>query len=126
MTTGIAIPFTVNPAGGVKLVYKDDNDAKIIRVALSDGDSENAYQQDITLGQEVVFQPSDSSFRSWVATRLNSIFRSFQAEKRFRLLTSTISWEDVEDSGESILSFRYVNLESDEEKEFEHAFAGSQ
>jgi hypothetical protein len=125
MTTGIALPFRVNSSGGIQLVDKDDNDQKIIKIALADGDNENAFQQDITLGKENVFQVGDPRFRSRVTAKLKSIFKSFQAEKRFKLLTNTIKWKEGQDFGEQVLEFKYVNLESDEEKDFQRAFNGS-
>jgi hypothetical protein len=125
MTTGINMPFSVNASGGVSLVSRDDNDAKIIKIALADGDNDNAYQQDITLGTEHVYQLGDSRFRSRITAKLKQIFRGFQAEKRFKLLAGTIEWEDEEaDSGEQVLKFRYVNLESDEAKDFQQSFKG--
>lgn len=124
MVTGISIPFRVNTYGGIALKDKDDHDAEIISTALADGDNENAFQQDITLGKENVFDVAGHQFRAATVARLKFIFKNFESEKRFKLLSSTIKWE-VDDDGNQEMSFRYVNLESDEEKDFQRTFEGS-
>lgn len=123
MPKGLKIPISANSKGGFATVEGDDNDAKIIKLALMDGENENAFQQDITLGVDMVFDILDPIARSRIINRLIFIFEIFKAQKRFDLLKNTISWdESSSNEGELVLNFRYLNLESDEEKTYEQKF----
>lgn len=123
MATGIKIPFSASPTGGIALVSKDENDRKIIKIAMSDGDNENAFEQDLALGLDMIFDINDPLIRPKIVARIKSMFERFQAQKRFKLLRNTIRWDDENiKEGELRLSFRYLSLESDEEKEYEQVF----
>jgi hypothetical protein len=122
MPKGLAIPVGVNPSGGARLVEGDDNDVKIIKLALGSDENENAFQQNIGLGKGMVFEISDETLRARVQRRLVEVFRRFEAQKRYILRTSTIKWEENPATGDLTLSFKFVNLESDDEKDFRQAF----
>jgi len=123
MPKGISIPLEVSASGGALTVKSDENDKKIIRLALSDDDNENAFQQNIGLGERMIFELDTPSMRSWIVQRTKKIFVMFAAQKRFKLLDDTIMWDDQNSvGGKSMVKFRYLNLESDEEKEFDHQF----
>jgi len=119
---GLKVPVGVNPSGGAALVDGDINDAKIIKLALSSDDNENAFQQDIGLGTGMIFDISDSVLRSQIQRRVIRLFQNFQTQKRFKLLRDTLKWSENATQQELILEFRYVNLESDEEVFFRRAF----
>jgi hypothetical protein len=126
MATGLALPVGVDNQGGAKIVSGDENDSKIIRCALGDDDNENAFQQNIGLGVGSIFGVSDELIRSKILRRLNEVFRRFQAQKRFILRPNTIKWvRDENQSQELTLEFRYVSIESDEEKLFRQNFDSS-
>jgi hypothetical protein len=123
MPTGLKIPMGVNSGGGLATVDGDDNDAKIIKLTLSDGENENAFQQDITLGIDMIFDILDPIVRSKITIRIVRAFEKLQSQKRFKLLKNTINWDESSSAqGELTLNFRYLNLESDEEKEYEQKF----
>lgn len=123
MPVGLKIPMQANSSGGFATVDGDDNDAKIIKLYLSDGDNENAFQQDITLGVDMIFDILDPLMRARIRNRIERIFDRLKAENRFDLLRNTFQWDETNASeGELILSFRYLNLESDEEKTYEQKF----
>lgn len=123
MPKGLKIPMQANSSGGIATVEGDDNDAKIIKLYLSDGDNENAFQQEITLGVDMIFDILDPLMRARIKNRIERIFDRLKAEKRFDLLRNTFQWDESKTSeGELILSFRYLNLESDEEKIYEQKF----
>lgn len=121
MATGLALPLRVGPTGGTIQSTGDEQSDKIIRLALSDGDNDNAFQLDITLGVGAVFKVANPGFRAQVLARLFRIFREFQARKTFTLLPNSIRWRRGKE-GEQILSFRYKSLESDRVFEFEQSF----
>ena len=121
MATGLKIPVGVNAMGGVALLEGDDDAMQAIKIALTDCESENAFQQDLGLGSGMVFANNDSMLRARILNNLRSIFNQFQKEKRFKLLENTIKWKDAE--GELTLEFRYLNMESDQEKPFQKVFS---
>lgn len=126
MATGLAIPVGVDNKGGGRLSSGDENDSKIIRLALGDDDNENAFQQNIGLGVGQIFGISDELLRAKVLRRLYEIFRRFEAQKRYILRTNTVRWvRDENQNQELTLEFRFVNVESDEEKLFRNNFASS-
>ncbi len=122
MATGLKVPVGVNPSGGASLVHGDDNDNKIIKIALSNDDNENAFQQDVGLGEEMIFDISAPTSKSKIMVKVQRIFTKFQAEKRYKLLRNTVKWTDDPENQEVNLEFRYLNLESDEEQTYEQKF----
>lgn len=123
MPRGLRVPVGVDPTGGAALVESDENDQKIISIALGSCDSEHAFQQEIGLGSDMVFDINDPTLRARIYRRLISIFQDFESQKRYRLVRETVKWE--EGSGELTLSFKYLNLESDEPKTFTQSFTAS-
>jgi len=119
MPTGLKVPISVGPNGGLALVHGDEQDKKIIALALGDGDNENAYMQNITLGQNMIFDIADDSIRAQITNRIKRIFKNFQAQNRFKLLGDTMKWNYDDSDGTITLSFRYLNIESDKINEFE-------
>jgi hypothetical protein len=122
MATGLKVPIGVNSIGGAALVNGDDNDIKIIKLALTNDDNENAFQQNIGLGEEMIFDLNDPTTRPKIISKLRRIFDKFEANNRFKLLYNTIKWEESSDDGELSLTFKYLNIESDEIKEFDQKF----
>lgn len=122
MATGLAIPVRVSPSGGFAKSSGEQHDNDIIRSALGSDDNENAFEQDLGLGEAAIFDINDAQLRATVLERLRTIFARFEALKRFRLMEDTIEWDDV--PGEQILTFKYVNLETDKEQDFRQNLAG--
>jgi len=122
MPTGLQIPIGVSPTGSSALSTSDDNDKKIIGIALGADENENAFQQAIGMGEAAIFDVDDPTSRARVIQRLKQIFRRFESEKRYRLDLASIRWTSEEDTGNSVLSFRYINLESDEPQDFSRTF----
>jgi hypothetical protein len=126
MARGLYMPVGVNPSGGAALIDGDDNDAKIIKMALSSDNNENAFQQDIGLGESMVFDLNDQALRAKIRRRLLKIFENFERQKRYKLKKDTIKWEENTVDQELALTFKYVNLESDEEKPFRRVFSAQE
>ena len=122
MPKGLAVPVRVGRNGGTVISDSDEQDNKIIKLALGDDDNENAFQQDIGLGVGMIFDVSDPTMQARVEGRLRSIFLRFEAQKRFRLRPETIEW-GRDGNGETELRFMYLNLESDEPREFKQVFS---
>jgi len=125
MPTGLAVPMKANKAGGIARVTGDENDTKIIRIALTDGDNDNAFQQDFTLGQSMIFDLNDATLRARITMRVIRIFERFEKQNRFKLFADTMKWTENSKEQTLELEFRYLNLESDEPKTFAHTFGAS-
>lgn len=122
---GLRIPVGVSSHGGARLVSGDVNDTKIITIALGSSENENAFQQDITLDEGMVFDLNDPTVRAKILRRLYLIFENFRVKKRFKLKKETIDWEEDPKEQELTLEFTYTNLESDEDILFRRAFTAS-
>jgi hypothetical protein len=125
MATGLAMPVGVNESGGARLSEGDENDDKIIRLALGDDASENAFQQNIGVGADMVFGQSDELLQAQIMRRVNEVFKRFEAQKRYMLRRNTIAWSIDSNTQELILQFKYVALESDREQTFRESFSAA-
>lgn len=125
MPTGLAVPGRTNTSGGVLVSRTEEQDAAIIKLALGDDYSDNPFQQRIGLGVEHIFDINDVTIRPLILARIIPMFKRFEALKRFKLKQETLQWEDGEQEGELVLSFKYVNLEANEEREFRRSFRQS-
>jgi len=103
------------------MVSGDDNDRKIIRTAMLDDSNDNAFQQNPGLGLTPIFTISDTVSKSRIMSRLVTIFQSFEAQKRYKLVQGSVNWATTT-AGELVLSFVYWNMESDNERDFEMSF----
>ncbi len=123
MPTGLRVPMQASATGGISKISGDENDRQVIAGYLSDGDNENAFQQNITLGVDMIFDISDPLMRPRVLTRIVRLFEFLESKKRFKLLEGTIEWDESDiANGNMIMSFRYLNLESDEPQTYEQKF----
>lgn len=119
------MPVGVNSGGGGKLASGSANDDKIIRLALGDDSNENAFQQNIGVGAEMIFGVADEQQQSRIMRRVTAVFDRFRAQRRFILRTDTIKWSRSSQNQELILEFKYVAVEADEERDFRIDFAGA-
>lgn len=103
----------------------DAEDSKIIRTAIKDCDSDHAYQQDLGIGSDMVFDILSPEGQSRVMRKVKRVFEAFRAEQRFKLVNGSLRVVgDTE--AELTLEFKYINLESDEEQTFREALVGLQ
>ena len=117
------MPVGVGPGGGARLSEGEDNDNKIILLALGDDANENAFQQNIGVGADMVFGISDELMQANIMRRVGDVFKKFEAQKRYTLRRNTIRWLQDSDTQELILEFKYVALESDREQTFRESFS---
>jgi hypothetical protein len=125
MPTGLAMPVGVSQGGGARLSSGDENDDKIIRLALGDDANENAFQQNVGVGANMIFGQSDQVLQATIMRRLNDVFRRFEAQKRYILRRNTIRWTQDSETQEMILTLKYLSVESDKEQMFRESFNAS-
>jgi hypothetical protein len=123
MAKGLALPVGVDATGGAAMAEGDTKDFEVIATAIADCDSDHAYQQDLGVGSSMIFDVNDPEGQSRIIRRVRTVFDEFRAAQRFKLLPNTIKIsQDTE--GELVMEFRYINLESDEEKTFRETLTG--
>lgn len=122
MPTGLRMPVGVDGTGGAALSSKDEQNHKIIKIALSDCDSDNAFQ-DIGLGNWMIFEIDAPEVQARALNIIRRIFRQFRAEQRYKLLERTIRFNKTTE-GELDLEFKYLDIESDQEATFKASITG--
>lgn len=122
MPTGLRMPVGVDGTGGAALASRDEQNHKIIKIALSDCDSENAFQ-DIGLGNWMIFEIDAPEVQARALNFIRRIFRQFRAEQRYKLLERTIQFNKTTE-GELDLEFKYLDIESDQESTFKASITG--
>lgn len=113
MATGLRLPLGVDERGGAALEEGDEQLSKIISIALAPCDSANPFQ-DLGIDEAVIFDLASPRTQARLKSRIERVFRRLEAEKRAKL--KSLRFEPAE--GELIAKITYINLESDEEKEF--------
>ena len=126
MPVGLKLPLQLSSTGGFALVDSDENDFKIIKTALLSDENENAFQQSIGFGHGMIFGLNDSVLRSSLNSKLRIIFRRFEVQKRYKLLPGTVKWSQDLENHNLVLEFRFISLESDEEKTFTNSFGSGE
>lgn len=121
MSRSIRVPIGVDQTGGTVAVDGDESKHQLIALALSSGESNNGFQQDINLGSAMIYGRDEPALRSRILRRLGEIFDKFEKDKLFQLMRETIAWTRG-DEGELILSFSYIDIESDTQKSFAKPF----
>jgi hypothetical protein len=125
MPTGLAMPVGVGPDGGARLARGDENDDKVIRLALGDDANENAFQQNVGVGADMVFGQSDELLQASIMRRIGEVFKRFEAQKRYVVQRETILWSRDSETQELILQFKYLSLESEREQTFRESFSAA-
>jgi hypothetical protein len=125
MPTGLAVPVGVGPDGGARLAVGDANDDKIIRLSLGDDSNENAFQQNVGVGADMVFGQSDELLQASIMRRLGEVFKRFEAQRRYIIKRETILWSRDSETQDLILQFKYLSLESESEQTFRESFSAA-
>lgn len=130
MAKGLAMPIRPNPSGGLLTVEGNDNDHKIIALALASDENDNAFQQKIGVGKDVIFNIEDQLSRTRVLIRLRRVFERFEALNRYRLVEDSIQWvgryeDPTIPEGEVQLRFQYTSLENTDPRSFSQRFSAA-
>jgi hypothetical protein len=119
---GLRVPLGVNMVGGAARNDGDDHASQTLLLALNDDDNTNAFQQELGIGVDMIFDTKNMALRARIMSRVNAIFRRFEQLDLFKLVRGSIKWDDSVE-GELSLNLSYINLESDEVKSFSRRFA---
>lgn len=123
MSVGLRLPVGASPTGGFSLVEKDEQASKIIGLGLQSSDSENAFQQDISLEDDMIFDVQSGELQAKILRRVVAIFRAFEQENLFKLVAESVNFEVDSAQQNLTMELHYINLESDEEEIFRRVFS---
>lgn len=121
MAKGLKVPVGVDRSGGAAWIEGDAQKHQLLQIALSSGENANAFQQNINLGEAMIFGNDSSRMRAAIMQRVLRIFEEFERNRLFRLMVETVAWSKG-DEGELVIEFSYIDIESDETKSFRKEF----
>ena len=115
MGQGLRIPIGVNRGGGANLEPDPQHLTTILRLALSEGNDDNPFQQ-LGISDTLIFALNDSSNRGLARNAVERILNKFSERLR---LDQTVPVDVIQTGdGEVELSFRYVNLDTNKVSDF--------
>jgi len=123
MPKGLSIPLTVNKGGGAKVEREEFQLSKLVILALLEGGDENPFQ-DIGLPPKIIYRINDEAAKYDAKFSIEQALKSF--EGRLKLgkdgvqISETVNPQTKE--AELFVSFEWVDLDTDEEKEFSAKF----
>lgn len=118
MSQGLDLPLGADQ-GRARLARGEDQLKKIITLALSDGDSENPFQ-DLGIGNGNVFDVNDQDLQARLRQRIVAVFRRFSTERRAALAPGSPTFRRGGADGEELIaSIKYVNMETTDSDELE-------
>ncbi len=117
MGTGISTEFVRSGHGGFKQDKDNDHIRGLLGAALGPGDSDNPFQ-DLGLGEDMIFDPADSTTFNDVRDRIKEIFEDFEraelATLQKRQDNLKVTFDKTAPEGGSYGMIVYaVNLETD-------------
>ena len=121
---GLKLPLGVDKTGRTRTVQEDEQAFKIIGLGLADTDSVNAFQQNLGLGSQHVFNLNSPVFRARITATILRQFSEYEDRDLYKLVRGTFRWTSSDKNDGSVdLSFKYLDIETDEERTFSRTFA---
>lgn len=113
---GVAMPFAADLRGGLARTAGEENDFKIISLALTAGENNNPWEQRDDDIEQAMFDKDGPAGRALIQRRVESAFASFQSQNRYRLIPNSVEFRRERVGIDEILFvyLKYHNLESDE------------
>ena len=125
MPVGLRMPVGVDESGGAAIAQPAEQSHKILRTALSPCYSWHAFQQDLGLGENEIFDVNSPLIIPRLRRRVKRILNAFRADDRYKLVPGSLTVaESAEGSGEIAISFRYIDIEADTEQQFVDTLLG--
>ena len=113
---GLSLPLGVDASGRAKTSIGQEENEKIIAIALGSGELDNPFL-DIGIGERFVFNISGPETRGQIVQRAKRVFRRLQALQRFRLIEDTVRVIDGDEPGVLLVTLQYIDLEADEPRD---------
>ncbi len=115
MGLGLAIPVGVNQGGGAQLEPDPQHLRTVLRLALSPGDDDNPFQN-LGLDERIIFSINDPATRGVARNIIQKILQKF-SDRLVLDPSSAVEFRQIKE-GRLDISFRYVNLDTNEPTDF--------
>lgn len=121
MATGFSIPVKANVSGGVQISQSGRQIDKLIRLALAEGDDDNPFQ-DLGMRPRAIYQsPGPIAFAD-IKIEIERLLRKFKDSIAISP-SGPVTVFKAEDDNEVGVSFTYIDLETNEPREFVNFFS---
>lgn len=121
--TGVAIPLRSSIGGGLATVTGQENDFKIIALALMSHENDNPFQQSSDNVDGALFDIDDPAGYALLVRRVESAFFDFEQQHRYRLIPGSLQIRRKD--GVAIIYFDYHSIEADERRTLNVPVEGS-
>lgn len=118
--TGLDVPLKVNKSGGFATVSGDDQNKKIIMLAVDYCPSENPFNTDVGI-EHPIFGINDVSLQSRSLIRIKEVFRNFQNQNRMKYKSSKFSSVNEE----LVVDIDYIDMQTDRPESVRKTFIGA-
>ncbi len=120
MYKGLSIPLTVNKGGGAKKEPETSQLDKLVVLALQEGDDDNPFQ-DLGLSSSLIYKINDDVSKYEAKVEIERALSRFRG--RLKLSNDGVVIDSRESyDGESHVNFEYVNLDTNNLREFQAPF----
>lgn len=121
MATGLKVPVGVDHRGRADVETNEvKNTKKILKLALSEGGDDNPFQQ-LGIDGRLIFGIKNAAFRGKAIQAVQRV--ASRLDQLIRIDENTIEFDDSR-PGEITLSFKYIDLLTQEEQEFVESLVG--
>lgn len=121
MPKGLTVPVMPGQSGGAQIQEDPNHLDSILRLALAEGGDDNPFQR-LGLDRSIIFRINDPSARGVAKRSVEAIVRKFS--DRIALDPSQpVSFSRTKE-GELLVSFRYVDLTTNEATDFSAVIGG--
>lgn len=121
MAKGLNVPITVNKGGGASKTKPETQLDKLVVLAVQEGGDDNPFQ-DLGLKPNIIYRINDDISKFDVKEELQRVLKSFVGRLELGpdgiVLKSSEDEQNQELQGEMNVMFEYLNLDTDELKEF--------
>ena len=121
MANGLSVPVGVNASGGAQMIEGDGDLLKIIMLALSGGDSQNAFQK-LGINESTVFGVNNAKTLAMAQISISDVFDKLSAQGKAVLAPDGIQKVESAGEGELTIHVTYINLETNLPDEFNVSF----
>lgn len=115
MSSGLSFPVRASKSGGAAIDDDSRQLQKILELAFSPGEDDNPFQA-LGISESIVFQVNDPSARGILRSQARKILAKFS--DRVAIDPSRPVSIQQNEEGKLVLSFRYINLETNEATDF--------
>lgn len=115
MAKGLAIPVRPGKDGGALISKGEDQEAKILTLALAVGDDENPFQE-LGISENILFANPDSSAKAFIRRAIEQVINKYAS--RFKISNRAPIVINQSASGDTSVGFTYKLVGTGADQEF--------